>query len=554
MKLSNRMHLMSVVAFATLVSALPACDDGVVLVRPPGSAPPTRVQAVIEVDANHPSGEHIVDFGEVYAGDTRTKELVIRNLGSDALQVQDLVLPDIGNFDVENDGEYDVILAPNASTVVVLSYSPNIDETLSEILEVASNDRETPVVEVTLRAEGLAPRIRIDPPSFDFGNRELGCVGQVDLTIANIGRAPLTLSSITYEDFAGSGELFLDHNIADGTELNPNEELEAVVFYSPEDTQPDSGQVVIESNDPSAPVTTATQIGLASLGESALDEYLQEGNNSTDILFVVDNSCSMGEEQSAMAVNFTSFLQIVGALDIDYHLGVATTDVFDNGYLQGTVPIITPNTPDPAGTFATNVNLGTSGSASEAGFQGAYLALSGSNIQPGGYNYGFLRDEAGLRIVFVSDEPDQSSSTMGWQTADYVSYFQGLKANPDHVVLSDVTGGLSGCNGGGGSADAGVQYVQATNMTGGVSAEICNPLWADTLADLAWLSQSFADTFELEYSPVEETIEVRLMTVPVFVGWIYDPALNAIVFDEEHVPENGDLIEIEYTIRGNCED
>ena len=38
------------------------------------------------------------------------------------------------------------------------------------------------------------------------------------------------------------------------------------------------------------------------------------------------------------------------------------------------------------------------------------------------------------------------------------------------------------------------------------------------------------------------------------LGWTFDSALNAIVFDAEHVPENGDLIEIEYTVLGDCQD
>ena len=43
-------------------------------------------------------------------------------------------------------------------------------------------------------------------------------------------------------------------------------------------------------------------------------------------------------------------------------------------------------------------------------------------------------------------------------------------------------------------------------------------------------------------------------SVPVFVGWTYNSGLQAIVFDVDHVPENGDGIEIEYTMLGACSD
>ena len=549
------------------VIAATGCSE-TVLISNPGTAPPTRVNAIIEVETDHPTDPHTLDFGEVYAGDTREKEVTIRNVGDDTLQVQDLDLGSNPSFTITNQGEYAQLLAPDASTIVRVAYSPIQDEHIEGTLLIASNDRENPQVAVRLLAEGLAPAVDVSPPSYDFGNLELGCVNQVEITIANVGRAPLDVYAIYFEDLAGSGEMTLANGNpqvegdldGDGYEdvdfvLNPTESTTVTIHYTPVNVEPDSGRLSVFTNTPAEPDegTTAQQYGIAHLGSTNIDEYLQEGNNSTDILFTVDNSCSMSDEQSALAVNFASFLQIVDALDIDYHLGVATTDIGDGGQLQGSVPIITPSTPDPGGTFSANVNLGINGSGIEQGFHNAWQALEAA-VNNVGVNGGFLRDDAGLRIIFVSDEQEQSNSVMGWSAADYVAYYQGLKANPEHVVLSDITGGMTGCSGAGGSASSGSDYVNSTNMTSGISASICDPNWVSTLSALGWLSQSFADTFELSQTPVEDTIEVRLNTVPIFVGWLYDAALNAIVFDLDHVPENGDAIEIEYTVLGDCTD
>ncbi len=549
------------------VIAATGCSE-TVLISNPGTAPPTRVNAIIEVETDHPTDPHTLDFGEVYAGDTREKEVTIRNVGDDTLQVQDLDLGSNPSFTITNQGEYAQLLAPDASTIVRVAYSPIQDEHIEGTLLIASNDRENPQVAVRLLAEGLAPAVDVSPPSYDFGNLELGCVNQVEITIANVGRAPLDVYAIYFEDLAGSGEMTLANGNpqvegdldGDGYEdvdfvLNPTESTTVTIHYTPVNVEPDSGRLSVFTNTPAEPDegTTAQQYGIAHLGSTNIDEYLQEGNNSTDILFTVDNSCSMSDEQSALAVNFASFLQIVDALDIDYHLGVATTDIGDGGQLQGSVPIITPSTPDPGGTFSANVNLGINGSGIEQGFHNAWQALEAA-VNNVGVNGGFLRDDAGLRIIFVSDEQEQSNSVMGWSAADYVAYYQGLKANPEHVVLSDITGGMTGCSGAGGSASSGSDYVNGTNMTSGISASICDPNWVSTLSALGWLSQSFADTFELSQTPVEDTIEVRLNTVPIFVGWLYDAALNAIVFDLDHVPENGDAIEIEYTVLGDCTD
>lgn len=539
-----------------------------VLISNPGTVPPTRVNAIIEVETDHPTDPHTLDFGEVYAGETREKEVTIRNVGDDTLQVQDLELSNNASFTITNQGEYAQLLAPNASTIVRVSYNPVQDEHIEGTLLVASNDRENPQVPVRLLAEGLAPAVDVSPPSYDFGNLELGCVNQVEITIANVGRAPLEIYAIDFEDLAALDELTLANgnpqvdgdSDGDGEDdvdfvLNPSESTTVTIHYTPINVEPDSGILSVFTNTPAEPDegTTAQQFGIAHLGSTNVDEYLQEGNNSTDILFTVDNSCSMSDEQSALAVNFASFLQIVDALDIDYHLGVATTDIGDGGQLQGSVPIITPSTPDPGGTFSANVNLGINGSGIEQGFHNAWQALEAA-VNNVGVNGGFLRDEAGLRLIMVSDEQEQSSSVMGWSPVDYVGYYQSLKANPEHLVISDITGGMTGCSGAGGSASTGSDYVTGTNMTGGISASICDPNWVSTLSALGWLSQSFADTFELSQTPVEDTIEVRLNDVPVFVGWVFDSALNAIVFDVDHVPENGDGLEIEYTVLGDCSD
>ena len=290
---------------------------------------------MIEVETDHPVDSHTLDFGEVYAGETREKEVTITNIGDDTLQIQDLVLSNTASFEIVNDGEYDVLLAPNSSTVVLVSYSPVQDEHIEGTLIVASNDRESPEIPVRLLAEGLAPAVDIQPPSFDFGNFELGCVNQVEITIANVGRAPLVVDEIFYDDLAGTGELTLANNNGETFTLDPNEATTVVVHYVPTDVEPDSGILHVVTNTPAEPVdgATAQQFGIAHLGENNIDQYMQEGNNSTDILFTVDNSCSMGQEQTALAVNFAAFLQIIQALDIDYHLGVTSTDVGDNGTL-----------------------------------------------------------------------------------------------------------------------------------------------------------------------------------------------------------------------------
>ncbi len=66
--------------------------------------------------------------------------------------------------------------------------------------------------------------------------------------------------------------------------------------------------------------------------------------------------------------------------------------------------ILTPTTANLQQKFADKVNVGTNG-GTETGFEGAMQALTPPNIT--GENAGFLRYDANLAIVVVSDAGDQ---------------------------------------------------------------------------------------------------------------------------------------------------
>ena len=57
------------------------------------------------------------------------------------------------------------------------------------------------------------------------------------------------------------------------------------------------------------------------------DVFIQNRLNTVDLLLVVDNSCSMIEEQEKLATNFESFIQYFSDAQVDWQLGVVTTDV-----------------------------------------------------------------------------------------------------------------------------------------------------------------------------------------------------------------------------------
>lgn len=164
----------------------------------------------------------------------------------------------------------------------------------------------------------------------------------------------------------------------------------------------------------------------------------------TDILFVIDNSDSMAEEQAGIARELPAFIDQLnqgGGVEQDFRVGVITTSVYQNalvggrtyyqdypeqsGRLQpvpdeaadggvvlgsGTERMLDASDPSLVDKFARLIHQGTGGSGQETPFEAVRLAtgpLAQVPIVSGG-NGGFLRDGARLLVVVVSDEDDCS--------------------------------------------------------------------------------------------------------------------------------------------------
>ena len=95
--------------------------------------------------------------------------------------------------------------------------------------------------------------------------------------------------------------------------------------YGPIDVGSDSGAVAIDAIQNGQSITYL--VGLQGRGDTTgvqVDTYTQDIQPRADILLVVDDSCSMGDKQAALASNFNSFIQYAVAANVDYQIGVTT--------------------------------------------------------------------------------------------------------------------------------------------------------------------------------------------------------------------------------------
>jgi hypothetical protein len=295
-------------------------------------------------------------------------------------------------------------------------------------------------------------------------------------------------------------------------------------------------------------------------GFHQVDAFSQKASARVDILWVVDNSASMQQEQLNLGANFDSFIGFIEGSLIDYHIAVISTDMdapTHSGRLQGNPKVITPATPNPQAAFAANVLVGTSGGGNEMGLRAAHAALSEPLVS--GDNAGFLRADASLAIIFVSDEDDHSYGSLEF----YSRFFGTLKGigNERNVILSAIVGDApSGCSGADGQAAYGERYHLLVQTWGEATASICSNHFSQDLEQLGLTVAGLSRKFELSREPDPDTVVVRvdahdgqgfqLIDQDPSTGWRLQLDVKTIFFDGDYVPPPEADIEVEY---GNVE-
>ncbi|MCX4244890.1 vWA domain-containing protein [Paraliomyxa miuraensis] len=189
-------------------------------------------------------------------------------------------------------------------------------------------------------------------------------------------------------------------------------------------------------------------------GSSSDDGLPIEPCTSVDILFVVDNSQPMLEEQIRLRAAALAFVQQIGAsiptLMSDMHIGVITTD--DELMVQQTAEVCGPYEGGDNWMASSSTTLsaeldcalavGVAGSPNERPMDMLFSALSDENLVPGAFHNGFLREEALLVVVIVTNEEDEHELDTSWgsagEPADWVDTLAGRKGGyaKDVVVLS----------------------------------------------------------------------------------------------------------------------
>ncbi len=415
---------------------------------------------------------------------------------------------------------------------------------------------------------GPWPDIKIEPETLTFGQQIPDCeTNPKTVEVSNVGDADLEISDIT-----GPGAAQFDSSHPTGTRtLAPGESFTFDVTFTPDNFGSFTGSVVVASNDPDEQTAGVALEGDGS--ENAINEdfFHQPEPDAVDVLWVIDNSCSMSGTVTTLGNELGTFIQNFTTLGLDYQIGVVTTDMddpTDSGRLQGAgvmSPAIQGSDAAVQSAFQAASNVGAGGSATERGRDAAYAALTPPLVS--NENAGFVRSDAHLAIIVISDEED--SSTINRDT--FVQWLDALKLDPDKTTFSAMAGTESNVPGGFGFPDCGFtggttaqpsyEYPYVTHATDGLYTELCDMDFNEVLTWLSFYAAGMATRFCLTddvASPAGLTVTVdgnpssRVSGPPPWTsGWNLDTD-NCIEFFGSSIPGPATDIVISYPVNSTC--
>jgi hypothetical protein len=469
-----------------------------------------------------------LDFGTLGAEDEPSvRTFTLTSVGSGDVTVEDILLEGemIASYTLINPIS-DMILAPGESIDLQVSFDPiEAHEIVAEAV-VYSNDYENPVVPVTLVGQGAVPDLLITPDPLNFGATYVGCNMQNQVTLTNIGSELLTIYNVTH-----TGEPFTMDNLPIfPVDLLPNEEMSIAMTFTPEEDVLSEGFMDVISNDPDGTLK-ANQSGIGQYIATYEQYWENPVDPPSDIIFSVDQSCSMYDDAALLGSSFSTFINQLSNYSTDWQIMVANQD---NGCTNS--GILTPNT----GGFQSYFNSAVTDYSSGGSYTESLLTVvrnAVENTDAGECNSGFLRANAMLHIIMVSDEPEQS----GGNYSSFINDIIAKKGNSESVRMSAIVEETSG------------RYVNAVNDTGGLLFSIYNGNWSSS-NNLQLLAEAsiIADKYDLDHPAVESTIEVFVNGYQVNANWTYDTAQNAVIFDT-NPPSEGDNIRIVYATPATCD-
>ena len=549
-----------------------------------------KADAVVLPPCNYRVTPTALNFGLVTPPDYKDLAFTIKNLAMNAGEVclvsnLDIKVGSDPIFTLPAGAVTDKELQPGeAMTVVVRAWPqgvlPATVTSAQGFVNFNISSPATPERDVSLTAAIAQSCLTISPDDLDFGTVQKDCNSATrTFSIYNTCTGNVTVNSFGMAAAAGQPAggpncpgpspcpEFIPVStagIAPGSVITPNSA--PVTFslkYRPIDFGADTGAFLLKVTQNGQVVDYI--VTLRGTGDTVglnTDTFRQDSKPKADILLIIDDSGSMSDKQQALATNFSSFIRYAVSAQIDWQIGVTTTDQVSTnrrGRIIGDVnnpKILTSGMANVESLFQAKVKVGTIGSPDEQSASIAVAALTAPLITS--ENAGLIRSDASLAVVTVTDAEDQSPLP----AAQYLSQLHNIKGLQRASMFSysgivpTLPAAPAGCGYDSAAAASDPKHSQMIQGGGGIMEEICSADWAQALERVGVSAFGYRADFFLVATP-DTSKPIVIKQDGVFLNstdsrgalvWSYDLFGNLVHFEPLYVPEPGTTLTITYSV------
>ena len=333
------------------------------------------------------------------------------------------------------------------------------------------------------------------------------------------------------------------------------------------------------------------------------ETFTQPGQVEVDILFMFDNSGSIDEEIGFIQSGFLTFADAIGTTNIDYRIGFGLMTVksqANNTLNNNSNP--SDDVPDVAGELISSRGIGEFIDSDDVADNSELLTLISDDIQfirsdPSmvsvvgkaceaaahaldtiinpelGLNPTFLRDEAALAVIMVSDEDDAATNARfndlcptsvdpdnpfrfpqrADTVSDYLALYREVKGanfsihgiitlppTDDVCIAEGVDNDIEDNMGS-------VNLKEFADLTGGFTASVCTPDYSELLDGLGLRIIELSNSFRLRFPVDLTTLQVFLDGTELAESeYSYDAEGRAIQLTT--APSAGSTINVQYNV------
>lgn len=261
-----------------------------------------------------------------------------------------------------------------------------------------------------------------------------------------------------------------------------------------------------------------------------VDSFIQPRSvDGVDVLWVIDTSGSMQSYDPYLISGIEAMLSALP--QTGWRLAMMSADP-TKSLLETQFPLVPGD--DIMDALAMYDAMLTGGL--EQGFEAVY-----NYIVNNPYAGTWLREDASLLVVFVSDEEEQSE--LFPLVSDFVRWYSGLRGGSVYAAsIVNFSVQESICEPPPLASDVGDRYLEVIDLIGGIKVDICSEDWSSGVTDASELLEPY-EYIELSHRPEQDSIRV-FVNGELYNNWHYVLADNRVYFDI--LPSGGDLVEVGY--------